>query len=187
MEIIYPKYPFLWNYNDMFSLIEFNAIKINKKYNEETVKLSELFNDKNIIMLTQKINKENINNMILNIQTTCLDKLNIFESNETSIKVISNYKINYIDHPKIFVYDPYNNIKIGSFNAKKICIVKNFDTIVKNINNIPLLYTRTHTVKGIIRFSPSNNSNILLKEDIENAQFFTITENTIVLNNIIIV
>lgn len=186
MEIEYPKYPFLWNYDDMFNLIEYDIIKIDKEYNEETTKLGEIFPDKSIVIVNQKIKKENIDKMILNIQTTYLDKLDIFESNESTIKIITNHKINYKKDVPIFVYDAYDNLERQEFNPKKLCIVKNFNTIVNNINKIPLLYMRIHTIKGIIRFSPSDNSKILFKNDIdtENIKFFTITENTIILNNI---
>lgn len=191
MEINYPKYPFLWDYSDMFNIIEYDVIKINKESieNEEMNKLIEIFPEKDMILINQKINKDNANKMILNVQTMYLDKLNIFESNDSSIKVITNHKINYIEKVPVFIYDVYDNLKKQEFNPKNICVIKNFDTIVDNINNIPLLYMRIHTIKGIIRFSPSNNSKILFKDDIntENIKFFTITENAIVLNNITII
>jgi hypothetical protein len=184
MELNYPKYPFLWNYNDMFFPIDYNTKSIKNDHNEEISRLSELFPNKNIIEINQKILLENIDKLILNIQTTYLAKLECFESDEFNLKLITNYKINYKKDVPVFVYDPYNNLKTEEYNKKNICIVKNFKIIEENVSNIPTLYIRTHTIKGIIRFSPSNNSFIKFKNN-KNPIFYTVTEFSIILHNII--
>ena len=191
MEVEYPKYPFLWNYNDMFRKVNYEVItEINNDFDENTKKLSEIFPNKNVVLINQKIEESEINNLILNIQTTYLDRLDIFETNNSSIKIITNYKIDYKKDVSVFVYDPENNIlRDMKFNSKNICVIKNINVIQDNKDKLPLLYTRTHTIKGIIRFSPSNNSEIHLKinnENNGNLKFYTITEFSIIVNNIII-
>lgn len=197
MEIEYPKYPFLWNYNDMFKEINYKVIiEIENDFDENTKNLCEIFPDKNVILINQKIEKNEINNLILNIQTTYLDSLNIFETNNSSIKIITNYKIDYKKDVPVFIYDPENNIlRDKKFNPKNICIIKNINVIQENKDKLPLLYIRTHTIKGIIRFSPSNNSKINLNinsdnnennENNINLKFYTVTEFSIIVNNIII-
>ena len=185
MEIIYPKYPFLWNYDDMFNVFEYNIKEIKNDHNEEIIDLSNLFPDKNIVEINQKIRQENAEKLILNLQTTYLAKLNFFESDEFHLKLKKNSKINLKKEVQVFVYDPYDNLETSEYNPKNICIVKNFKIIEDNICNIPTLYMRTHVIKGIVRFSPSNNSNIIFKNKI-NQIFYTVTEFSIILHNILI-
>jgi hypothetical protein len=184
MEIIYPTYPFLWNYNDMFNNIEYKTVPLTNDFNEEIKNLTELFPNKNIVKITQIIKNDNINELILNLQTTYLSRLREFESDDYNLKINTIHKIDYKKKVPVFVYDPYDNLEIQEYNSQNICIIKNLEIIKENINSIPLLYTRTHTIKKIIRFSPSNNSKIKFKNN-ENSIFYTITEFSIVMNDII--
>ena len=185
MEINYPKYPFLWNYDDMFDPVEYNIENIKNDNNKEINDLSKLFPDKNIVEINQKISSEQQDKLILNIQTTYLSKLDCFESDEFNLKLVTNFKINYKKTVPVFVYDPYDNLQAEEYNPKNICVVKDFRIIEENLSSIPTLYTRTHTIKGIIRFSPSNNSCIIFKNK-ENPIFYTVTEFSIVKHNIVI-
>jgi hypothetical protein len=185
MEILYPNCPFLWNYDDMFNQVVYEINNLDSDYNEEIKKLLKIYPDRNTILINQKIKLENTDKLILNMQTTYLSKLDCFETDEFNLKLMTNHKINLKKNVPVFIYDPHDNLEIPEYNSKNICIVKDFNIIEENKSNIPLLYTRTHTIKGIIRFSPQNNSKITFKNK-NNPIFYTITEFSIILHNIII-
>lgn len=183
MEITYPKYPFLWNYDDMFNQVEYTMSNLQPDYNEIIKKLSEIYPDKNIVNINQTVKLENSDKLILNTQTTYLSKLDCFESDEFNLKLITNYKIDDKKKIPVFVFDPHDNLEIEKYDPKKLCIVKDINIIEENKDSMPTLYMRTHTIKNIIRFSPSNNSKIIFKNKDE-TQFYTITEFSIIMHNI---
>lgn len=183
MEITYPKYPFLWNYDDMFNEVEYTMSNLQPNHDEIIKKLSEIYPDKNIVNINQTVKLENSDKLILNTQTTYLSKLDCFESGEFNLKLITNYKIDDKKKIPVFIFDPYDNLKTEKYDPKKLCIVKDIKIIEENKDSMPILYMRTHTIKNIIRFSPSNNSKIIFKNK-DDTKFYTITEFSIIMHDV---
>jgi len=168
MEFSFPKYPFFWNYDDMYNIINYTSKEINpNEYDEYTKLLLEKFPNYKIIKSNQIIkSKEEIKN--LNIHTWYLSQLNIFENDEFNIKILTNSKFKYKNNVKCFIFDPYNIFKNLDYDKKNkkeenIVIIKKHTSIFPEL--IPSLYIHTHNIKGIFRFSPNNNSKVILNKD----------------------
>lgn len=199
MEFEFPKYPFVWNYMDMYNIIDYTSetldlskYKINEpneinELDEHIIFLISKFPDSQVICATQTISsKEYAKN--LNFHTWYLSQKNVFETTDTIIKIITDSKYKFKSNVKCFIFDP-NDIfdkelvftefpnTINKFS--NIMIVKKKTSIIPEL--IPLLYIHIHNVKGIFRFSPDNNNKIKIKETIEtDCVFYVILEKLIV-------
>jgi len=188
----FPKYPFLWNYDDMYNIIDYTVEDYNNKvkdYNDNIIiGLNKIFPSHKIIKTTQKILRSEIKN--INIHTWYLSFENIFTSNNTDVNIKIDSEIEYNKKVFAFIFDP-NSI----FEISRDKIVNNINniTIIKNINNINnfksnnfMHHIHIHNVDGILRFSPNENSQIKIKNDVINNIFYTILNNIIVINEIFI-
>jgi len=197
MEFEFPKYPFIWNYMDMYNIIDYTSEKLDlSKYeikeptepneinelDEHIVFLISKFPDSQVICATQTISsKECAKN--LNFHTWYLSQKNVFETTDTTIKIITDSKYKFKSNVKCFIFDP-NDIfdkEIVQTENKfpNIMVVKKKTSIIPEL--IPLLYIHTHNIRGIFRFSPNDNNKIKIKETIKNdCVFYVILEKLIV-------
>ncbi len=191
MQIDFPKYPFIWNYDDMYNPLDFSN-KILEKPNiqdQQLLKLIELFPDYIVVEQKQKIKKEDAVN--ISIHTWYLSKLRLFESDDHIIKIESDSVIKFKKEVFGFIFDP-NNVLDKTFRSEKkknnpIFITSNITSIKKHM--IPNVYLHTHNIKGIFRFSPRDNSlikfNQLDNTNTENSVvFYTVLEGLITINTV---
>lgn len=191
MEFEFPKYPFLWNYLDMYNCIDYTSKKLNfeelksnqnnqDNLDEHIIFLSEKFPNCEIIYSTQIINSR-IFTKNLNIHTWYLTQQKVFEQNETNIKIITDSRFKYKSNVRCFVFDPNDLIDNTIFEKTKfpnVAIIKKKISIIPEL--IPLLYIHTHNVDGIFRFSPNNNNKINIKESISSGIFYIVLDKLIV-------
>ena len=188
MEIEFPKFPFIWDYMDMYNIPEYKVNKlILEDYDDNIIFLLSKFKNFEIYESKQYFkSKENIKN--LNIHTWYLSQLNIFETNEKNIKIITNSKIKYKSNVQCFIFDSNNifDISIYETNSKfpNLPIVKQNKSIILSL--IPKLYIHIHNINGILRFSPNNNNKIKLKENITTGIFYLVLDKIIIKFNILI-
>ena len=197
MEFEFPKYPFLWDYFDMYNLIDYESNELNlDELDEHLIFLADKFVGSKIVHSIQTINPTNSTNSTnptnptnltknLNIHTWYLSQLNVFEQTETNIKIITNSKFKYKSNVKCFVFDPNDIIDNTKFEKKKfpnIAIIKRKISIIPELT--PLLYIHTHNIKGIFRFSPNDNNMIKIKESVNNGVCYIVMEKLIVKLNI---
>ena len=183
----FPKYPFIWNYNDMYEIINYDI----EEYIDETDtinKLKEIYIDHKIVKTKQIIKRENIKN--INIHTWYLSEEKIYDSNENDILISINKKIDYKKKVYGFIFDPNNIFDISNTFHKKnkndnIVIIKNINNISRNLDFMN--YIHVHTINNICRFSPGTNNIIKIKDLINNDKFYTILDKIIVINEIIII
>lgn len=193
MEFEFPKYPFLWNYLDMYNFIDYTSKELNleelnleelesnqNNQDEHIIFLSEKFPNCKIINSTQIINsRESTKN--LNIHTWYLTQQKVFEQNETNIKIITDSRFKYKSNVRCFIFDPNDLIDNTIFEKTKfpnIAIIKKKTSIIPEL--IPLLYIHTHNIGGIFRFSPNNNNRINIKEFVSSGIFYIILDKLIV-------
>jgi hypothetical protein len=181
MEVAYPKYPFIWNYDDMYDIIESQITDYVEGTDSNVEKIKEKFFNYSVVVNEQKIKTDNVLNF--NVHTYYLSEKNVFNVDENSIIISSDSTLNYAEEVPVVVYDP-NKVfdrSIYNFHDKKnrLTIFTNLDNITRNN-----LYIRTHNIDGIFRFSPKNNSRIKFYDYIKNPIFYTILDNTIVVNKI---
>ncbi len=189
MEFEFPIYPFIWDYSDMYNLIEYESIQIEPiNYNEHIEYLLEKFPGSQVIEVKQSIKSREFAKNI-NIHTWYLSQKKVFESDEKTIKIITNSRIKVKSQINCFIYDPndiFNKIeKEKSKNFSQICIIKNNKSIIPEF--IPSLYIHTHNIKGIFRFSPNDNNKINIKENISNGIFYIQMDKLIVKFNVIFI
>ena len=222
MEFEFPKYPFVWDYSDMYNIIEYSSKRIESKNQKESLEhvepsepsepsepyesfephkpfepdenidfLLSKFPDSQIVYATQTISsRESAKN--LNFHTWYLSQKNVFETTETTIKVITDSKYKFKSNVKCFIFDPMDIFEKESeletkttMQEKKfsnITIVKKKISVIPEL--IPLLYIHTHNVKGIFRFSPNNNNKIKIRETINNGICYVVLEKLILKLNI---
>lgn len=180
MEFEFPIHPFIWDYSDMYNLIEFDSRTLNiDEFDLNILCLLEKFPHSQVIEFKQILkSRESIKN--INLHTWYLSSKKIFDSNEKTIKIITDSKVKFKANINCFIYDPndiFNNITMieqpEQNNKKKfptICIIKNKKSIIPEL--IPSLYIHTHNIKGIFRFSPNDNNMINIKENISNGIFY---------------
>lgn len=203
----FPKYPFIWNYNDMYNLCNYIIEDYDITSDTNIIELLKIYEEYIVIKTKQIINRENIKN--INIHTWYLSEDKVFESDDKNILILINKNLNYKKNVFGFIFDPNNIFEISSdifhgnlnnsYQFSKDCrspeIQRSCDKnilIIKNINNIKKdmktsNYIHIHYIKNIFRFSPGNNNIIKIKDNIENSIFYTILDKIIVVNEICII
>lgn len=188
MEFEFPKYPFLWDYSDMYNLIDYNSKELNLEkiesnsddYDEHLIFLSDKFPGSKIILSTQTVNlRDSTKN--LNIHTWYLSQQKVFEQTESTIKIITDSKFKYKSNVRCFVFDPTDQIDNTIFEKTKfpnIAIIKKKTSVIPEL--IPSLYIHTHNIKGIFRFSPNDNNKINIRELVKSGIFYIILDKLIV-------
>lgn len=177
MEFEFPIYPFIWDYSDMYNLIEYESKTLDLNEFDENIKfMLEKFPNSQVIEFKQIINsRESAKN--LNLHTWYLSKKKIFETIGDKIKIITDSRTKFKSNINCFIFDPYDifdkskivineNTKIFS----TICIVKNKKSIIPEL--IPSLYIHSHNIKGIYRFSPNDNNKIHIRDVINEGIFY---------------
>lgn len=179
MEFEFPIYPFIWDYTDMYNLIEFESKILNPvEYDESINFLLDKFPNSQVIEFKQIINSSAKN---LNLHTWFLSQKKVFETNGDKIKIITNSRVKFKAQINCFIFDPndiFDNEKIKTETEIKqrekkfstLCIIKNAKSIIPEL--IPSLYIHTHNIKGIFRFSPNDNNKIYIREQITNGVFY---------------
>lgn len=191
MNFEFPIYPFIWDYSDMYNLIEYESSQLDpNSYDENIIYLLEKFPNSQVIESKQIIKSREMAKNI-NIHTWYLKNKNIFEFNENMIKIITDSKVKFKSNINCFIFDPNDlfddvqkeiEIKEKAKKFPSICVIKNKKSIIPEL--IPSLYIHTHNVKGIFRFSPDNNSKIHIKDNILEGTFYIQMDKLIVKFNI---
>ena len=168
MEFEFPRYPFIWDYMDMYNQIDYQSKVLDKDdFDEHILFLIKKFPNSKIIESIQTIKSiENVKN--LNIHTWYLSHLNVFETTELNIKIITNSTFKYKSNVNCFIFDPYDIFDNSIFEFDKkfnnVAVIKNKKSIIPSL--IPKLYIHIHNINGILRFSPNDNNKINLKKHI---------------------
>ena len=196
MEFEFPIYPFIWNYLDMYNIIDYNSSQLKPEaYDKNILYLLEKFPDSQVVSIKQTIKSREMARNI-NIHTWYLGQKKVFECNEKTIKIITNSKLKFKAKINCFIFDPNDifdnsliqineNIKEPTKNFSTICVVKNKKSIIPEL--IPQLYIHTHNVKGIFRFSPNDNNKINIKVNITDDIFYIQMDKIIVKFNVIFI
>ena len=183
----FPKYPFIWNYHDMYNIIDYNIEEYIENSDINIIELLKIFENYKIIKTKQIIKRENIKN--INIHSWYLSEDKIFESDDKDIILLINKRINYRKNVYGFMFDPNNIFEISYDNFhninKNILIIKDIKNIKKDLKIIN--YIHVHDIKNICRFSPETNNLIKIKDEIKNNIFYTILNKIIVINEIFII
>lgn len=182
MEFSYPKYPFIWNYSDMFQIPDWSLTTNLNDINDNNLNNILLkYPNHQVIRTTQKIKSDDIN---INFHTWYINKLNVFTSNDTMIHIKTNSKFKFKANVCGHIYDPNDLFENLYENSKKnLLIIKN----INNLVNISTIYINTHSIKNIIRFSPKSNSEFKLKANITNGRFYIIVDTAIIVSDIEII
>lgn len=192
MEFEFPIYPFIWDYSDMYNLINYNSSQLEPEaYDENILYLLEKFPGSQVVDVKQTIKSRDTAKNI-NIHTWYLGQKKVFECDDKTIKIITNSIVKFKAEINCFIFDPndiFDNSQIEiKEQAKKfptICVVKNKKSIIPAL--IPQLYIHTHNIKGIFRFSPNDNSKINIKENIRDDIFYIQMDKLIVKFNVIFI
>jgi hypothetical protein len=190
----FPKYPFIWDYNDMYNLSDYVIEEYDITSDTNIIELLKIYEKHKVVKTKQIINRENIKN--INIHTWYLSEDQIIDSDDYNIHILLNKNLNYKKNVFGFIFDPNNIFEISSdilhrnYEIKRNCD-KNI-LIIKNINNIKKdmktsNYIHVHYIKNIFRFSPGNNNIIKIKDNVKNSIFYTILDKIIVVNEICII
>ncbi len=191
MIVNFPKYPFIWNYDDMYNPLDYENKILDKNSISETTDsnikdLVELFPNYLVVEQKQKISKSDAKN--ISLHTWYLSKDKLFGSDDISINIESDSPLKYKKKNVFgFIYDPENSLnKSYTIETKKknipITIIKNKSSII--VNMIPLLYIHTHSIAGIFRFSPRDGYSIRFNDDCVNPKFYTVLDGLICINYI---
>lgn len=191
MIVNFPKYPFIWNYDDMYNPIDYENKILDKNLIYELLDpnlndLVELFPNYLIVEQRQKITKSDAKN--ISLHTWYLSKDRLFNSDDNSISIESNSPIKYKKKNVFgFIYDPDNSLdKSYTIETKKkntpITIIKNKSSII--VPMIPQLYIHTHNIGGVFRFSPRDGYGIKFNDCCVNTRFYTVIDGLICINNI---
>lgn len=177
MNFEFPIYPFIWDYSDMYNLIEYETKILNSDEHDKNINLMlGKFPNSQVIEFKQNINsRELVKN--LNLHTWYLSQKKVFETIGDKIKIITNSTVKFKANINCFIFDPFDifdkskvEINNGTKKFSTICIIKNEKSIIPEL--IPSLYIHTHNVKGIFRFSPNDNNKIYIKDEITNGIFY---------------
>ena len=138
MEFEFPKFPFVWDYSDMYNIIEYSSELVDFKNILTQLKQTEqqeqqeqheqqehqehqeqqqiIEPDENVIFLLSKFpnsqviystqiisSREYAKN--LNFHTWYLSQKNVFETTDTTIKVITDSKYKFKSNVKCFIFD----------------------------------------------------------------------------------
>lgn len=191
MIVNFPKYPFIWNYDDMYNPILYENKILDKNLIYELLDpnlndLVELFPNYLIVEQRQKISKSDAKN--ISLHTWYLSKDKLFNSDDNSISIESDSLIKYKKKNVFgFIYDPDNALdKSYTIETKKknipITIIKNKSSII--VPMIPQLYIHTHNISGIFRFSPRDGYGIRFNDSCVNPRFYTVLDGLICINYI---
>lgn len=188
MLIKFPKYPFIWNYEDMYNLIEYenSIIELERLESNNDLYLKELiklFPNNIVVEQKQKISVSDAKN--LNLHTWYLSKAKLFDTDDNSISIESESKIKFKKEVFGFIFDPDDLFdKTWTIqNAQKkspIYIVKSLTNL--RINMIPRVYIHTHHIKRIFRFSPKDNSMIKFNLPNGTKRFYVVLDGLICIN-----
>lgn len=176
MDFSFPIYPFIWNYNDMYQIVDL-IIYDEIEFDENIINLLKIFPNYKIINIKQNIKKEEAKNLCFH--TFVLYNLNIFQSINSNIKIITNKKINYKTNITALIYDPNDIFERIINKNRNIVIIKKLESIKLSI--MPKIYIYIHNINNILRFSPKDNSNICIKN---NGIFYIILDKLIIKFNI---
>jgi len=181
MEFEFPIYPFIWDYSDMYNLIDYNSSQLEPEgYDENILYLLEKFPGSQVVDVKQTIkSRDKAKN--INIHTWYLRQKKVFDCDDNTIKIITDSKVKFKAQINCFIFDPndiFDNLQIETKDNIKetgkkfptICVVKNKKSIIPAL--IPQLYIHTHNVKGIFRFSPNDNNKINIKDNIRDDIFY---------------
>jgi len=177
MEFEFPIYPFIWDYSDMYNLIEYETKTLDLSQFDENIGLMlDKFPNSKVVEFKQIIkSRESVKN--LNVHTWYLSKKKIFETIDDRIKIITDSRAKFKSNINCFIFDPndvFDNSKIEiRENMNKfstLCIIKNKKSIIPEL--IPSLYIHTHNIKGIFRFSPNDNNKIYIRDGIMDGIFY---------------
>lgn len=181
MEFEFPIYPFIWDYSDMYNLVDYNSSQLEpESYDENILYLLEKFPGSQVVDVKQIIkSRDKAKN--INIHTWYLGQKKVFDCDNKTIKIITNSKVKFKAQINCFIFDPNDifdnsqieikdNIKEQVKKFSTICVVKNKKSIIPAL--IPQLYIHTHNIKGIFRFSPNDNNKINIKDNIRDDIFY---------------
>lgn len=191
MEFKFPIYPFIWNYSDMYNLIDYHSSQLEPgAYDENILYLLEKFPDSQVVDVKQIIKSRDMAKNI-NIHTWYLGQKKVFECDEKTIKIITDSRVKFKAQINCFIFDPndiFDNSHIEIKEQTKfptICVVKNKKSIIPEL--IPQLYIHTHNIKGIFRFSPNDNNKINIKDNIRDDIFYIQMDKLIVRFNVVFI
>lgn len=196
MEFEFPIYPFIWDYSDMYNLIDYHSSQLELvDYDENILYLLEKFPCSQVVDVKQTIKSRDIAKNI-NIHTWYLRQKKVFECDDKTIKIITDSRVKFKAQINCFIFDPNDifdnsqieikdNIKEQAKKFPTICVVKNKKSIIPAL--IPQLYIHTHNIKGIFRFSPNDNNKINIKDNITDNIFYIQMDKLIVRFNIIFI
>jgi hypothetical protein len=188
----FPKYPFIWNYEDMYNFYDYHVEEYIKDSDQNIIELLKIFENYKIVKTKQIIKKDNIKN--INLHTWYLSEDNIFESDDKEISIIINKRIDYKKNVFGFIFDPNNIFEISydlfhnihnKDKHKKISIIKDIRNVKKDLKLYN--YIHVHSIRDICRFSPDTNNIIKIKNDIQNNIFYIILDKIIVINEFFII
>lgn len=188
MEFEFPKYPFLWDYSDMYNLIDYTSKELNldelktnpNESDEHLIFLGDKFTGSKIIQATQVVNSRD-STKNLNIHTWYLSQQKVFEQTDSNIKIITDSRFKYKSNVRCFIFDPNDIIDNSIYEKTKfpnVAIIKKKASVIPEL--IPFLYIHTHNIKGIFRFSPNDNNKINLKELVNSGIFYIVLDKLIV-------
>jgi len=191
MEFEFPIYPFIWNYSDMYNFIDYSSSQLEPDaYDENIIYLLEKFPGSQIVDVKQTIKSRDTEKNI-NIHTWYLRQKKVFEYDEKTIKIITNSRVKFKAQINCFIFDPndiFDNSQIEIKEQTKfptICVIKNKKSIIPAL--IPQLYIHTHNIKGIFRFSPNDNNEINIKDNIRDDIFYIQMDKLIVKFNVVFI
>lgn len=189
MEFEFPIYPFVWDYSDMYNLIEYSSTPLENKedFDETILFLLEKFPGYKIVSSNQIINSiANATN--LNFHTWYLSQQNVFEKTDSIIKILTDSKYKFKSNVKCFIFDPNDIFDNSIYPQEKkfpnIVIIKKKASIIPEL--IPLLYIHTHNIKGVFRFSPNDNNKIKVRDNISIGIFYIVLDRIIIKFNLTI-
>ena len=196
MEFEFPIYPFIWDYSDMYNLINYNSSQLEPEaYDENILYLLEKFPGSQVVDVKQTIKSREMAKNI-NIHTWYLGQKKVFECDDKTIKIITDSRVKFKAQINCFIFDPNDifdnsqieikdNIKEQAKKFPTICVVKNKKSIIPAL--IPQLYIHTHNIKGIFRFSPNDNNKINIKDNIRDDIFYIQMDKLIVKFNVVFI
>ena len=179
----FPKYPFIWNYEDMYNNVLYENRVINLidiECDNSLQNLIKIFPNSLITEQKQKISITDAKN--INFHSWYLSQYKLFESDDKSILIESDSQIKFKRELFGFIFDPDDvfDKNFTILNSKKyspIYIAKSISNL--KINMIPKVYLHSHNINGIFRFSPNENCKIKFNNEKGIKKFYTILDDLI--------
>lgn len=192
MEFEFPIYPFIWDYSDMYNIIDYNSSQLEPEgYDESIQYMLEKFPGSQVVDVKQIIKSREMAKNI-NIHTWYLGQKKVFECDDKTIKIITDSRVKFKAQINCFIFDPNDIFDNSQIEIKEqfkkfptICVVKNKKSIIPAL--IAQLYIHTHNVKGIFRFSPNDNNKINIRDNIRDDIFYIQMDKLIVRFNIVFI